>query len=97
MKKLNLVFKKRSSWKKYQSKATIQTRNEYLDFLIDPIFHGLNKQYFLPTLEIKDYNVMMMDKTCKKWSACKNCLKNISQHSENLRQVKKMITQPVVY
>ena len=59
LKKLNLIFKRRSSWKKYQSKATMQTRNEYLDYLIDPSFHGFNKQYFLPTLETKDYNVMI--------------------------------------
>ena len=62
-------------WNKYQSIATIQSRNQYLDYLIDPIFHGVNsifvlslennvqqtsyKQYFLPTVEIKNYNVMI--------------------------------------
>ena len=50
-------------------------RNRYLDFLIDPSFQGVNrrfvlsfkdddgreshKQYYLPTVEIKDYNVMI--------------------------------------
>ena len=50
-------------------------QNRYLDFLIDPSFQGVNrlfvlsfkdddgreshKQYYLPTVEIKDYNVMI--------------------------------------
>ena len=49
--------------------------NPYLDFLIDPIFQGVNRlfvlsfenkedrtvqtKYFLPNVEIKDYNVMI--------------------------------------
>ena len=48
-------------------------QNRYLDFLIDPSFQGVNrlfilsfkddgqeshKQYYIPTVEIKDYNVM---------------------------------------
>ena len=52
-----------------------QEQNRYLDFLTDPIFLGVNrlfvlsfedknvqesyKRYFLPTVEIKDYNVMI--------------------------------------
>ena len=59
--------------KKYQSKVTIQERNRYLDYLIDPGFQGVNrlfvlsfenntgrtsyKEYFLPKIEVKDYNV----------------------------------------
>ena len=50
-------------------------QNRYLDFLIDPSFQEVNtlfvlsfgnvngqvshKQYYLPTVEIKDYNVMI--------------------------------------
>ena len=50
-------------------------QNRYLDFLIDPSFQGVNrlfvlslkyddgwegpKQYYLPTVEIKDYHVMI--------------------------------------
>ena len=53
----------------------MQAPRQYLDYLIDPSFHGVNrllvlsrenirqrtsyKQYFLPTIEIKDYNVMI--------------------------------------
>ena len=51
-----------------------KTKNQYLDFLIDPSFQGVNilfvlsfeneaqrttyKGYYLPTREIKNYNVM---------------------------------------
>ena len=50
-------------------------QNRYLDFLIDPSFRGVNrlfvlsfkdedgresyKKHYLPTVEIKDYNVMI--------------------------------------
>ena len=33
------------SWNKYQSKATNQTENQRLDYLFDPSFHGVNKQF----------------------------------------------------
>ena len=58
----------------YQLKATIQAQKQYWDYLIDPSFQGLNRlfvlsfknnthrtsynRYFLPTVEIKVYNVM---------------------------------------
>ena len=67
--------KKTINWNKYQSKVTQQARNRYLDFLNNPSFQSLNrlfvlsfedsrvresyKQYFLPTVEIKDYNVII--------------------------------------
>ena len=66
------------NWKKYQSKVSIQARNQYLDYLIDPRFEGLNtlflllfennahrtsyKGYFLTTVEMKDFNVMTVGK-----------------------------------
>ena len=58
-----------------QSKTTIQVPNPYLDYLTDPSFLGVNRlfassfenttdrtvhtKYYLPTVEIKDYNVMI--------------------------------------
>ena len=58
-----------------QEKITNQGRNRYLDFLIDLSFQGVNglfvlsfkdddgrethKRYYLPTVEIKDFNVMI--------------------------------------
>ena len=75
LKQLNLRFERRIKWKKYQSNATTQTGNQYLDYLIDQSFQGVNtffvlslknnapqtsyKQYFPPTVEIEDYIVMI--------------------------------------
>ena len=68
-------FKITINWNKYLAKTTNQAQNRYLDFLIDPSFQGVNrlfvlsfkdddgrqshKQYYLPTVEIKDYNVIV--------------------------------------
>ena len=57
------------------SKVSIQEPNLYLDYLIHPSFHGVKRlfvllfenttdrtvhtKYYLPTVEIKDYNVMI--------------------------------------
>ena len=71
LKKLESGFKRTISWKKYLAKTTNWARNRYSDYLIDPNFWGVNrlfflsfkdddgreshKQYYLPTMEIKDY------------------------------------------
>ena len=68
-------FNRTVNWNKYQSKISTERPDEYLDYLIDPSFQGVNSlfvlsfenkthqisynQYFLPTIEIKDYNVMI--------------------------------------
>ena len=68
-------FKRTINWNKYQSKATIQNRNQYLVDLIDPSFQGVDKLFvlsfennaiptiytrcFFPSAEIKDYNIMI--------------------------------------
>ena len=60
---------------KYQSKKANQALNKYLQFLIDPIFQGVNRifvlllkdensreshqKYYLPTKGIKNYNVII--------------------------------------
>ena len=60
---LKSSFKRTLNWNKYQSKATIQTQNQYLDYLIDPSFLGVNRPFdmsfesYLPIVEMKDYNV----------------------------------------
>ena len=75
LKQLESGFKRTTNWNKYLAKTTNQARNRYLDFLIDPSFQGVNrlfvlsfkvddgreihKQYYIPTVEIKDYNVMI--------------------------------------
>ena len=59
---------------KYQPKVSPERPNQYLNFLIDPSFQGVNRLfvllfeneddrkvstgYYFPKVEIKDYNVM---------------------------------------
>ena len=75
LKKLESGFKRTINWNKYLAKATNKAQNRYLDYLIESSFQGVNrlfvlefeddncreslKQYYLPTIEIKDYNVMI--------------------------------------
>ena len=75
LKKLESGFKIAINWNKYLAKTTNQVQIRYLDFLIDLGFQGVNrlfvlsfkddngreshKQYYLRTVEIKDYNVMI--------------------------------------
>ena len=40
LKQLEFDFKRRINWNKYLLKTTNQSRNKYLDFLIDPSFQG---------------------------------------------------------
>ena len=74
LQQLKTGLKRTINWNKYQSEPTIQTRNRYLNHLIDPSLQGVNrlfvlsfendahrrsyKRYFLPTIE-KDSNVMI--------------------------------------
>ena len=75
LKQFESGFKRTINWNKYLPKATNQVQNRHLDFLIDPSFQGVNrlfilllkdddgqeshKQYYLPTVEMKDYNVII--------------------------------------
>ena len=75
LKQLESGFKGTVNWNKYQSKVTQQILNRNLDFLIDSSFQGVNrlfvlsfedrrvretyKQYFLLTVEVKHYNVII--------------------------------------
>ena len=68
-------FKRTINWNKYQPKVSPERQNQYLDFLIDPSFQGVNRLfvlsfeneedrkvntgYYLPKVEIKDYNFMI--------------------------------------
>ena len=75
MQKLKSCLKRTINRNKYQSKVSIERQNQYLDYLIDPSFQGVNRLfisllenmddrtahtgYFLPRVEIKDHNVMI--------------------------------------
>ena len=47
MKQLESGFKRTINSNKYQSKLTEQAQNRYLDYLIDPSFHGVNRIFVL--------------------------------------------------
>ena len=71
--KLKSGFQRTINWNKYQSKKSTEAQNQYLDFLINPSFQGVNRifalsfenendrtshsNYYLSKEEIKDYNV----------------------------------------
>ena len=75
LQQLKLGFKRTINWNKHQRKFSPERPNQYLDFLVDPSFQGENRlfvlsfenendrtvhtKYYLPTVEIKDYNVMI--------------------------------------
>ena len=75
LQQLKSGFKKTISWNKYESSIKIFTQNRYLNYLINPRFQGVNRlfvlsfgnehdrtshsTYYLPKVEIKDYNVMI--------------------------------------
>ena len=75
LKQLESSFKRTIFWNKYLAKTTNQTQNIYLDYLTVPGFEGVNRhfilafevhngreslsRYYLPTVETKDYNVLI--------------------------------------
>ena len=75
LQQLNSGSKKRINWNEFQSKISTERPNQYLDYLIDSSFQEVNrpfnllfenetqrasyKQYYLPSVEIKDYNVIL--------------------------------------
>ena len=71
-------FKRTISWNKYRYKITAQPKNNNLDYLINPTFRNINKlfvlsfrniivresflRYYMPLVEIKDFNVIIDNK-----------------------------------
>ena len=68
-------FKRTINWNNYEPKVTVEQRNQYFDLLINPNFLGVNRlfvlsfensdgrtsytRYYLPLVEIKNYNVVI--------------------------------------
>ena len=68
-------FKRVINWNKYLSKPELLAKNTNVNHLVEPSFQGVNRlfvlafeneddrtsdeQYYLPTVEIKDYNIMI--------------------------------------
>ena len=93
LRQLKSGFKRTVNWNKYQSKVSIQAPNPYLDFLIDPSFQGVSRlfeneddrtvhtKYYLPTVKIKDYNVMI-----DRQNFFDNPVKNDLRRYDNIRK-----------
>ena len=47
LQQLKSCFKRAINWNKYQSKVTIQKLSQYLSYLIDPNFQGVNRLFVL--------------------------------------------------
>ena len=72
---LNSGFKRTFNWNKWLAKLELLAQNPNLSYLVEPSFQGVNrlfvltseddvqrtrnKRYYLPKVEIKDYNVMI--------------------------------------
>ena len=75
LQQLKSDFKRVINWNKYLSKPDLLPQNPNLNHLVEPSFQGVNKlfvlafendddrtsddKYYLPTVEIKDYNIMI--------------------------------------
>ena len=75
LQQLKSGFKRTINWNKYESNIKTFAQNRYLNHLINPSFQGVNRlfvlsfenendrtshsTYYLPKVEIKDYNVMI--------------------------------------
>ena len=46
LQQLKSGFKRRINWNRYQLKVSTERQNQYLDFLIDPSFQGVNKIFY---------------------------------------------------
>ena len=47
LKKLKYVFERTINWNKYQPKVSIERQNQYLNYLLDLSFQGVNRIFFL--------------------------------------------------
>ena len=47
LKQLKSDIKRTINWNKYQSRVSTQAQNQYLNYLIDPIFQGVNRLFML--------------------------------------------------
>ena len=75
LQRLKSGFKRTINWNEYESNIKTFAQNRYLNHLINPSFQGVNRlfvlsfenedgrtshsTYYLPKVEIKDYNVMI--------------------------------------
>ena len=53
-------FKRAINWNKYQSKVSSKGQNQYLDFLIDSVFQGVNRLFVL-SFQNDDYRKVYIE------------------------------------
>ena len=91
-------YKRAICWNKYLSKPELLRRNPNLNHLVEPSFQGVNrlfvlafendaqrtsnKRYYIPNVEIKDYNVMIDEK-----NFLDQTVKNDKVTYENIRKI----------
>ena len=79
LQQLKSNFKRRVNWNKYESSVKTFAKNKYLHYLVNRNFQGVNRlfvlsfenednrishsTYYLPKVELKDYNVVIDGKT----------------------------------
>ena len=98
LQQLKSGFKRVINWNKYLSKPELLARNPNLNHLIEPSFQRVNRlfvlafendddrtsddQYYLPTVEIKDYNIMINSE-----NVFDQPIKNNKVTYENIRKI----------
>ena len=103
-------FKRVISWNKYLSKPALLGRDPNLNHLVEPSFQGVNRLfvlafkndeqrtlhsgYYLPSVELKDYNMMIRGENFFDQPIKNN--KVTYEKLEKLLQVNEMITQLAV-
>ena len=109
LQQLKSGFKTIISWNKYESSIKTFAQNRYLNYLINPSFQGLNRlfvlsfenendrtshsTYYLPKVEIKDYNVMIDGRNF--FDQPINSMSKTLEKLKKLLQVKVMTIQQV--
>ena len=79
LEQLKIGFKRTIKWNKYRPDVSNQTKNDNLNYLIDPIFTNMNRlfdlsfgnesdrtsfsKYYVPKIEIKDFSVLVDGKS----------------------------------
>ena len=99
-------FKRVINWNKYLSKPDLLRRNPNLNYLVEPSFQGVNRlfvlafgndaqraasdPYYLPTVQIKDYNIMINRK-----NFFDQPIKNSNVTYENIRKLLQTIEMTI--
>ena len=111
LQQLKFGFKRTINWNKYESNIKTFAQNRYLNYLTNPSFQGVNRlfvlsfenendrtshsTYYLPKVEIKDYNVMIDGK-----NVFDQPINSMTKTYENIRKIairQGMAIQLVVY